>query len=320
MQPRHIVSAYLLIQAVGVAVWWGVLIGYPPSVKWFQPREWPAESLIAFWLADGLLIIGGSLAVAVSVWLNHKWSATLVWMLAAMTWYPTLVCLAVSIQSGEAWIASAMMVSMAGLSLAMASIHGNASQSPATIRVTRMDRRAAVCWTLGQTVIFWATFLWVLPLGIVELEGQLGIPDFSQAFQMPVAWTIGAAASCLGLWSGVAMATRGGGTPLPTATAPLLVIAGPYRFVRNPMAVAGIVQGIAVGWLLGSVSVIAYSLIGGVFWHIAVRPVEECDLAEQFGDSYSAYCRSVGLWLPRKPVHEPGSLENSLSAQCPIDE
>jgi protein-S-isoprenylcysteine O-methyltransferase Ste14 len=35
-----------------------------------------------------------------------------------------------------------------------------------------------------------------------------------------------------------------------------LVIAGPYRYVRNPMAVAGILQGIAVGWYLGSVSVI----------------------------------------------------------------
>lgn len=30
-----------------------------------------------------------------------------------------------------------------------------------------------------------------------------------------------------------------------------LVIARPYRFVRNPMAVAGIVQGLAVGWYLG---------------------------------------------------------------------
>ena len=41
------------------------------------------------------------------------------------------------------------------------------------------------------------------------------------------------------------------------------------------MAVAGILQGIAVGWLLGSVPVIIYSLTGIVAWHVFVRPAEE---------------------------------------------
>lgn len=28
MQPRQIVSAYFLIQAIGTAVWWGLLVAY----------------------------------------------------------------------------------------------------------------------------------------------------------------------------------------------------------------------------------------------------------------------------------------------------
>jgi len=79
----------------------------------------------------------------------------------------------------------------------------------------------------------------------------------------------------------------------------MLVIAGPYRFVRNPMAVAGIAQGIAVGWYLGSYAVIVYSLVGAVLWHVPVRPVEECDLGERFGDDYFNYGKITRLWLPQ---------------------
>lgn len=298
MLPRHIVASYFLIQAIGTTAWWGLLIAYPPSIKWFQPAEWPTESLLSFWLADFVLIVVGSITAATGVWRQLEWAGNVVWAVAVVTWYPTLVCIATSMQSGEAWIAASMMVGMAGLSLAMATIHGKAGQSPATIRVIPMQTSHAVLWTLGQTVIFWGVFLWVLPLGIVELGRYYGIDRFSHEFQAPASIGLFAVASCLGLWSGVTMATRGNGTPLPTATAPRLVIAGPYRFVRNPMAVAGIIQGLAVGWYLGSYAVFVYSLAGAVLWHIAVRPVEEADLKSRFGDAYGEYQRRVKLWIP----------------------
>ncbi|XZE56701.1 methyltransferase family protein [Planctomycetaceae bacterium SH139] len=298
MLPRQIVASYYLIQAMGTAAWWGLLFAYPPSVKWFQPNEWPAGALLSFWLADFALIIAGSIIAATGVLRRSCWAGNVVWTVAVVTWYPTLLCIATSMQTGEAWIASSMMVSMAGLSLAMATIHGKADQSPATIRVTAMERWHAVLWTLGQTVIFWSVFLWVLPMGIVELEGYCGFDGFEHAFQSPASVGLFAIASCLGLWTGGTMATHGNGTPLPTATAPRLVIAGPYRFVRNPMALAGIVQGLAVGWYLGSYAVMAYSLVGAVLWHVAVRPVEESDLKSRFGEAYNDYRRRVLLWIP----------------------
>ncbi len=305
MNPWQIVSAYFLLQAIGTAAWWMLLVAYPPSVKWFQPDDWPAESLLSFWLADFGLIVAGSIVAAVGAWRRSYWSTTIVWMVAAVTWYPTLVCIATSLRTGEAWVASSMMASMAGMSLAVATIQGNGVQSPAAIRVTPMSRPTAVLWTLGQTIVFWGTFLWVIPLGILELERHGGLDGFAHVHQTPLSVGLFAIASGLGLWSGMTMATCGHGTPLPTATAPLLVIAGPYRHVRNPMAVAGILQGISVGWYLGSVSVITYSLTGAVLWHIAVRPVEEHDLAERFGQSYAAYRKNVKLWLPRFHPVEP---------------
>ena len=48
------------------------------------------------------------------------------------------------------------------------------------------------------------------------------------------------------------MALIGEGTPLPAETARKLVVAGPYRYVRNPMAVAGVIQTASIGLLFGS--------------------------------------------------------------------
>ena len=299
MNPTRIVAIYFFTQAGAVVAWWGLLLTHPESIHWFQPACWPAVSLLSYWLADFTLIVVGSIVVGVAVVQRVAWATTGVWTVATVTWYPTLVCLATSVRTDEAWIASMMMLSMAGLSLAMATIHGTPSQSPAAIRSATMSRRASVSWTLAQTFIFWGTFLWVLPMGIVELQQLMGWVAFQHSFQRLLSLALFLAASALGLSSGITMATRGRGTPLPTATAPRLVVAGPYRFVRNPMAVAGILQGIAVGWYLGSVPVIAYSLVGAVLWHIAVRPVEERDLANRFGDRYEAYRATVGLWIPK---------------------
>lgn len=191
-----------------------------------------------------------------------------------------------------------MMASMAVLSLAMATIQGKQGDAPAAFRVTSMNRFGSLLSTLGQIVIFWGTFLWILPKGIVELQEAINWNLFEHSFQTQASIGLFLLASCLGLWSGISMVTLGGGTPLPTATAPRLVIAGPYRFVRNPMAVAGILQGIAVGWLLGSVPVIIYALTGIVAWHVFVRAVEEQDLLERFGSDYERYRSRVRVWVP----------------------
>ncbi len=271
---------------------------------------------MSFWLADFVLIVAGSIVAAVGAWRRSHWSTMAVWVVAVVTWYPTLVCIATSVRTDEAWVASSMMASMAGLSLAMATIHGNATQSPATIRVTPMSRSAAVLWTLGQITIFWGTFLGVLPLGILETERHFGWTGFTHDYQTRFSVGLFAIASGLGLWSGLTMATRGDGTPLPTATAPRLVVAGPYRYVRNPMAVAGIVQGMAVGWYLGSASVILYSLVGALLWHIAVRPVEERDLAKRFGQDYASYRKNARLWVPRlRPVTPARRSSSRLGTQ-----
>ena len=155
--------------------------------------------------------------------------------------------------------------------------------------------------TAIQVVLFWGTFLFVLPAIVVAIERSLGWRQFPTDTARIAAVVIFAAASALGLASALTMATRGHGTPLPYDAPRTLVTGGPYAWVRNPMAVAGMGQGAAVALWYGSIAVLAYVIAGGVFWHVVVRPVEEQDLVQAFGEPYLRYRVRVPLWWPRAP-------------------
>lgn len=73
------------------------------------------------------------------------------------------------------------------------------------------------------------------------------------------------------------------------------------------MALAGITQGAAVGFVAGSWLVIAWALAGSIVWNWMVRPVEEADLLARFGAPYAAYRDSVRCWIPGRPVPASGA-------------
>lgn len=150
--------------------------------------------------------------------------------------------------------------------------------------------------TAMQVAIFWGVFLGAIPLVLVRLERWWGLPDFQGAIAPWLGWGVFGVAGGLGLWSGLTMSVAGRGTPLPMDCPRALVVTGPYAYVRNPMAIAGLTQGAAVGLMLGSFAVLAYVAAGAVAWNWFVRPLEERDLRERFGPQYSAYCRCVPCW------------------------
>jgi protein-S-isoprenylcysteine O-methyltransferase Ste14 len=150
--------------------------------------------------------------------------------------------------------------------------------------------------TFLQTTVFWIVFLFILPTLIVWFESILEVPSFSTLTLL--GWSSFVFFSCLGLYSGYTMSWWGRGTPLPMDCPNELVIQGPYRVIRNPMAVAGIGQGLSVGLVLGSYGTVVYALLGAVLWHVFVRPPEEIDLEQRFGGTYQAYQKSVKCWIP----------------------
>lgn len=151
--------------------------------------------------------------------------------------------------------------------------------------------------TLAYSMLFWLTLLYIVPNLIVDWEKANGVSGFNGPAWL--GWGLLISFSLIGLASGYTMSWFGRGTPLPIDCPNELVVQGPYRYVRNPMAVAGIGQGIAVGLILGSWVVILYALAGALLWNYFVRPSEEADLVQRFGASFLEYQREVWCWWPR---------------------
>lgn len=133
-------------------------------------------------------------------------------------------------------------------------------------------------------------------MGILKIELNTGINGFLA--QKEIGWILFLTFSLIGIYSGYTMSWRGKGTPLPLDCPNKLVIEGPYKIVRNPMAIAGIGQGISVGIILGSYTIILYSISGAILWHIMVRPIEEKDLEQRFGKTYLEYKSRIRCWIP----------------------
>ncbi len=98
-------------------------------------------------------------------------------------------------------------------------------------------------------------------------------------------------------WSVVVLSGHG----LGRGQAATLAETGPYRFVRNPIYLAGITLLAGIGLLYGPVRVadILMPVALFVYFHLAVIRVEEPALRNQLGASYGAYCQRVPRWLPR---------------------
>jgi len=119
----------------------------------------------------------------------------------------------------------------------------------------------------------------------------------------PASIVVGAVLLALGLpfgfWSVHAELTRGEGTPLPMLPTRKLLITGPFRYCRNPMALGTILAylGLAIARATpgGIFSVI---LLGGLLLLYDKR-VEERELEERFGEPYLEYKRDVPFILPR---------------------
>lgn len=291
--------AYFAVQAFAGVLWW-VLV---PTVDAVRVATLGQLDALLVGILDVPLFVVASALVALgvrrAVWVVTPWTLLVT---AGMVLYATL--------TGEAgWGAVAMLAASAGsLVGAMLVLWGRIPTErfllgPLAFRPARgRSRSRPLLATLAQLMMFWMLFLVVIPLPAIWLERRWGVaaqlPNGAARWAVILGLLLLLAASALGLSSAVTMARIGQGTPLPGAMPHRLVVAGPYRWVRNPMAVAGIAQGVAVGLLGTSWLVIVYALAGGVFWHLLVRPLEERDLAARFGADYARYRAAVRCWVP----------------------
>lgn len=288
---------YFAVQAVSVAGWWLYLWLVPGSRSAFVPPGASETELLAFVLSDLGVIVLGSLASSVAIASGARWALPLSWFTTGAVVYAAGYCVAWAVLRDGGWLAVAMM-SPAALLSTVAALDASAGFLSIFRRAAPSSRTRHVLATLVQIVTFWSLLLYVVPMAIVHVERQLGFSRFSSPGQVPLAAVLFSLFSALGLASGLTMARNGAGTPLPLDATNRLVVTGPYACLRNPMVVAGLGQGAAVGLGLGSVAVLGYVVAGGLIWQFLVRPAEEADLLEVFGEEYAAYLREVRCWIP----------------------
>jgi protein-S-isoprenylcysteine O-methyltransferase Ste14 len=287
---------YFAVQAVAGAGWWLAVLLSPlvraATLGRLDPLSVAIADVPLFVVASAVAASG----VQIAAWVAAVWTCLVA---AALALFATI--------TGEAGWGVLVMAAAAGGSLVALClvVRGRVPTEwliagPFAFRAAHArSTRAIVAATGAQLLVFWGVFLVVGPLLIVVLERRWNVAVAFPGFVHPIGAIILVLASALGIWSAVAMAVAGRGTPLPIAMPRRLVVVGPYRFVRNPMALAGIVQGVAVGLVSSSWLVVAYAVVGSVIWNLAVRPQEEADLEVRFGEDFQRYRSAVRCWIPR---------------------
>lgn len=133
-----------------------------------------------------------------------------------------------------------------------------------------------------------------IPLALLRQGPQIETGIFAYlAFPL---WGIG---GIVLLWSFWNFLNEGHGTPAPIDPPKELVVAGFYRYVRNPMYV-GILAAILGHFLwFGYWSLLIYALVVFIAVNTFVTYYEEPTLKRKFGTAYEDYLRKVPRWIPR---------------------
>ena len=158
------------------------------------------------------------------------------------------------------------------------------------VRTLLVGLRAVVYMT--AFVLF---FAWLaLRLRALDRFLQVTLPGGVEALGI-VLMVVG---GVLGLACAGTFVVRGKGTPAPFDAPRDFVAIGPYRYVRNPMYVGGLVLLVGFGLYERSISILLMAMVLLLVVHLMVIFYEEPTLRKSFGASYDEYCRTTARWMP----------------------
>lgn len=276
-------TAYL-IQAALIAAWW---VGLASSPSFFGAFQFEGISATAFWsfFLPDIILIGVLSAIRA-----YRESTLLEYVVLGAFGYATLYCFNATLLTGSGYLPTGFMLIGFAYNIFLC-FNQSLFRTSATPSVAANGIK-----TLAQIVCIWVLALAVIPFVILDSFDSWRMPNIGIPFI--AGCVIFFCFSLLGLSSAWFMVRDGEGTPLPLDQTNRLVVSGPYHWVRNPMAIAGVGQGAAIAFIFQSAPVLIYALMGALIWHCVVRPIEERDMENRFGETYLNYRKQVTCWFP----------------------
>jgi protein-S-isoprenylcysteine O-methyltransferase Ste14 len=161
---------------------------------------------------------------------------------------------------------------------------------------------------LGFAVGF-TIFAVIIPAGIYYLSLSIDtLLEIERFGAQPLRFILAAPFIVVGIifviWSNIYLVVRGRGGPAEAfgvAVSPKtehLVVAGPYRYTRNPMVFGAYLSYIAIALFMGSLGGLLILAVLIILSIIYLKFVEEARLVADFGEEYEEYRREVPMIIP----------------------
>ena len=274
-----------LLQATLISLWW---LGLSISDHFFNAFQFPeigSKAFNSFFVPDLMVV---AILSVVRAYISKR---ELEFIILGGFAYGTFYCVNASILTQGGYLATTVMALgfMYNLFLVFQGQVFRESESKSTL-INGLK-------TLIQIICVWSITLVLFPWLIMDSFGENLNPQVGTTYVLGL--TLFILFGFLGLFSAYSIVKVGNGTPLPIDQTSELVISGPYRYVRNPMAIAGVGQSISVSIAFSSLSVLTYALLGAALWHIVVRPLEENNMRMRFGSDFDEYRKKVSCWIPK---------------------
>ncbi len=169
------------------------------------------------------------------------------------------------------------------------------------VEATRKDRSASYKIAIGLAgavafVVIVPAILFVASYGLDKYV----LAERARTLELGV----GVVCAIVGLffmaWSVLTFLTIGKGTAIPVAPPRKLIVSGPYKLCRNPMAFGALLYYLGVGIYYGSIAIgIVMLLLGLVIGSCYIKFIEEKELRLRYGEEYEEYKKSRPFLLPK---------------------
>lgn len=123
---RRLSIAYLILQSLGVLVWWiGLVTNSSFRYNFIDAQS--ENSLFAFAIGDMVLLFVLPIFVCVGIVKAKRWTVPLAWLHAGAALYATMWAISMTVLNPSLWLGGVLMLPLAAAALLVAISLGRAS-------------------------------------------------------------------------------------------------------------------------------------------------------------------------------------------------